>query len=407
MEDTYRSGDVNIQTLTIHSKAGDLNAVQFVLSASIFESIFVPGIIAEIILRETKDLMNVLPIRGEETMTMTWNTPSRKDRTVQLSIMSITDAQAQYQNRSVSYILRACSAEAFNNKTTFVQKSYNTTISSIVTDLLKNELKTTKTLDVMSTKGTQKLIFSNRNVYDAIKVLQRRAVSNADKSSLYMFFESKTGIHFTTFENMLANGEMADDIFTWDPTNNVTTNDVGFRNMMAFERPKHFMTVEKIGEGALKTRVKRLDFRTLSYQKNDVAFDPSVLKSADGSYKPLNTTDFTSKFGQNAGKHVFITSDSFYPPTGMEDAAPNMFGGMSEYSQTAVKGYVYGDSQLSVGMKINTKIMQTSGDDTSKEEDPRLSGKYLITKLRHIIGPIDEPYRYTQAFEAVKGGTFK
>ena len=71
--------------------------------------------------------------------------------------------------------------------------------------------------------------------------------------------------------------------------------------------------------------------------------------------------------------------------------------------QNALKIRVPGDTALKAGDVINADIPVKSSTTEFKKNDPLLSGKFLISRLHHMIGGANDRPRYTCVVEIVKG----
>ena len=60
MADGYNPGDIIIDSFSVSSQRGSLNLATSFISASIFESIFTPGIIGDISVLDTDDQLGKL-----------------------------------------------------------------------------------------------------------------------------------------------------------------------------------------------------------------------------------------------------------------------------------------------------------------------------------------------------------
>jgi hypothetical protein len=157
--------------------------------------------------------------------------------------------------RSKAYILVAASPEVVRNKTNQVTKAYNTNVSKMVEDIIKQYLKTKKKIDVQDTRGIQKIIVPSIQPFDAITMLRKRAISIDDKSSSYVFFENSQGFHFKTLEKLFTDGKVGDRVFTNNPTIHIDKTAPEFRNVINFEQPEQINVVDRLDGGGLSTDI--------------------------------------------------------------------------------------------------------------------------------------------------------
>jgi hypothetical protein len=76
---------------------------------------------------------------------------------------------------------------------------------------------------------------------------------------------------------------------------------------------------------------------------------------------------------------------------------------LGQILQNSLKIRVPGDTQLTPGVTIDCTFPNRSGITTEMQEDPLMSGKFLISRIHHRIGLVQERPRYTCIIEAIKG----
>jgi hypothetical protein len=397
-------GDVQIKTVSIYADKGVVNATEIVVMMSIYESILTPGIIVELGITDARNMITELPILGGEKVVIELAAPGRKDRRLELVIASITDSTTSINERVKSYKIEAVSEEIIIDKTVQVCKSYNTNISSMVTDILTQFLKTKKKIDVQNTRGVQKFLVPSERPFDAVKMLRRRSVSVDDKSSMYVFFENADGFHYKTIEKLFADGQVGDRVFNNDPTLHTDITKSDFRNIISYVQPNQFDLTSRLRTGGMAHQVNKFDIKTLDYKTKTVKFNPGEYKSADGTFKSPDDSKTVTKYGNGAGSDSWVINDSGNPDTFISDglgARQNMAALMG---QGFLHLHVFGDSELTAGQTINLNIVDNNASTTEPKLHPQLSGKYVIAFIRHIITAEGTMPRYTCSIEALKGG---
>lgn len=396
-------GDVVIKTISMFTDQGVVNIVEHVKELSIYESILTPGIIAELTVYDTKNIASMLPILGTERLTITLATPGRDDLNYDLIVTGYEDSVVSNNARTKAYILKAMSPEVIRNKTNQVTKAYNTNVSNMVSDIIKQYLKTKKSVDVQDTRGIQKIIIPTIQPFDAIKMLRKRAISISDKSSSYVFFENNEGFHFKTIENLFTSGSVGDRIFTNNPTLHIDVSQPDFRNVIDWEQPDQFNVVDRLSDGGLSTDILKFDFKTLKYTRKSSTFNPSDFKNADGTLKNPDPSTM-DQYKNASGTQTWVAHDSSNPDTFLADGLGPRASGMGILGQGSILLHVFGDSELSAGQLIEVKLLESSTATEAPKEHHQLSGQYVIAFLRHIISSEGSNPRYTCSIEAVKGG---
>lgn len=395
-------GDVQIKTVSLFTDQGVVNLLEHVKAISIFESVFVPGIIVELTIWDTKNVSSKLPVLAGQRLQLQLCTPGRNDMKYELIVTDMKDGNPSENMRSKSYVIYATSAEVMRNASNLVMKAYNTNISSMVKDIISYYLGTKKTIDVQQTKGIQKVIVQNQNPFDAIKMLRKRSISVDNKSSSYVFFENQDGFHYKTLEKLME-GDTGDRVFTNDETVRTDITLPIFRNLINYQQPAQYSVVDRVKKGGLSVDMAKFDFKTLKYTRKATKFNPSDFKNADGTLQNPDA-DEMGQYGRSSGDMVNVWHDSSYPDTFLAEGIGPRVNATMLFGQGGLQLHVFGDSELTAGQMIEVKIIENATSSENPEEHHLLSGKYLITFLHHQILSEGNNPRYTCSIETLKGG---
>lgn len=400
-------GDILIKTVTIFSSKYSVNVTELVKLMTVHESIITPGIVVEMNMDDTKNILSNMPILGDERVVIEFAAPGRKDRKLELVVSSVNSGEPSENLRSKSYLIECVSPEVIKDKSIQVCKSYNTNISKIVEDIAKQYLNTKKKVSVEETRGVQKIIIPSMNPYNAINMLRSRSMSTENKSSMYAFFENKDGFHYKTVEKLFTEGSVGDRKFFSDNTSRTDVKKSQFRNIISHEEPDQFNLVNRVSTGGISHEVRKFDIKTLEYKSTVAKFKSDDFKSADGKMKNPDNEEVAEKYGQNAGSNSWVTHDSGDPDTFISDGLGGRKNSGTLYGQGFLNLHVYGDSELTVGQLMEIDIPQNTATTQSPSTHEQNAGKYVIAFLKHIIGPEGNNPRYTCAIEALKGGYHK
>lgn len=404
----YTPGDIEISEFMLSSPRGQLDLISTFIRASVFESIFHYGTVAQIYVLDTDDTLNNLKIVGDEKIKFTFRAPGGEDASFNFALHTLDKSQKTNDGmKSKTWSLTCIAEEVLNSKTNIVQKHYKTTIDNIVDDLHKTYMRSEKQLIKEATKGTQKILFSGKNPYTAIDMVRRRAVSNQNKSSSYLYFETRDGsdqvYKFSTIEDLFKKGS----IKTFNMLNTVGASiyNLGHDNIIAHEIPRVFNSANRIALG-LKTRVAEFNFRTWDYKTEDkTPSDNDKKTGGDGSY---NSGQFKQKYSDSVKipPTTVIPVDASSgdrPNTGIPQMTADQRNYIATLMQNAVKIKVPGDSKLKAGDVITCNFPTIDSTTGNKDNDKMLSGDFLISRIHHqILTAADKP-RYTCVIEMLKG----
>jgi hypothetical protein len=374
------------------------------ISASRFESIFTPGIIGDISVLDTDDQLGKLKISGDETVELSYKAPGGESANYKFALHALEDVKSEGTQKAKTYVLKVVSEEALHAKTNYVQKSFNSPISDMVKDIHKNFMKSEKPLEVEDTKGKQKIIVSHQNPYKATDMVRRRGISNENKSSAFLFFETRNGgdqtFKFTTIEKLFKESTIKD--FQQSDAINSSIMNQADNNIIAYQVPKQFSSTDRIETGG-KRRVTTFDIRTHTYKTKDIDTNSTDYKTGGtGSY---DSSEFKSKYlnPKIPPQSMIPVDTSQRPVTNIPEQTADQQSFLASLMQNAVKIRVYGDAKLAAGYMINAAIPNKVSTTDNSETDPMLSGKFLISRIHHQIGTAGERPRYTCVMELLKG----
>lgn len=406
MPDNLSIGDALVENLVIVSDRGSLTLTRSFVSASIYESMFTPGVVCDITVLDTQDLIGNLKLLGDETVSFSFKSPNLKAANFTFALYEVSDQQQLASQRAKTYVLRCVSEEAMYAQTNYIQKSYNDLCSNIVQDICDRYLFTKKRVEIETTRGNQNILIPHKSPYDAIKMVRSRSVAAGDsRSSSYLFFESRQNetqvLYFTTIESLFSKDPVK--YFKQSGAINIDALSVGQdNNILSFKIPQQFSSLDKISPGGT-TRITTFNFTTWQFETQDV-------KTSDRDYKDGGSGTSTSAAFTNRYLNARIPPQSFIPvdisqraTTYIAEATADFQSYLGQILQNSLKIRVPGDTQLTPGVTIDCTFPNRSGITTEMQEDPLMSGKFLISRIHHRIGLVQERPRYTCIIEAIKG----
>jgi hypothetical protein len=398
-------GDVRVEKLVITSPRGSLTLTTSFVSASIYESIFTPGIVCDITVLDSQDLVGDLRIIGDELVEFNLISPSDVKAYYKFALYERGEGQQLPNQRAKTYVLKCVSIEAMH-QSEFVQKGYENVLNSqMVEDIAKTYLHTDKQIITEQTKGTQILTISNLKPYKAIDLIKSRSISVENQSSSYVFFETRDGdnqiFKFVTIENLFATDVVKSFIQTSTININVLSPDQD-RNILSYQVPTALSSLDKVTYGGPR-RIATINFTTLQYSFRDVPTNDTMFRDG-GTGSDVSDTFKNRYLSPRIPPSSLIPVDnSQRPVTNIPEGTPNLQAYIALLLQNSLKIRVPGDFILTPGSTINCTFPNNSATTGNVTEDPLLSGKFLISRIHHKIGLVQEKPRYTCILECLKG----
>ena len=416
------AGEYAISELKLMSSSGNVVDLSMAYTAlSLFEDIFSSSMSGLVVVTDTNNILMNLPVTGQDYLSMKIVTPSLEkspiDYTQTVFAVNKIDTRVDADGTQV-FQLHFISPELLRNERVRISKSYESTISNMVYDALNNAkyINTNKEIFLEETKGIRKIVVPNSHPFDFIKKLTREAESKEYNSPHYLFYENIFGIHFRSIESLYRQASIgsyhAGDVgfsltqggkieeeyarvidYQIQANNDTLANVVG--GMLASKIITHDIVQKKYD-------INRHDYFQDFYKYKRVNYNSTMKDNPIYSEVPLDT------FGNNLG-NFDESRIHLHPTSTINDKDASHYTSDSEllYESNAIPETLLSRQakfmELNAGTSINMQIkgnttiacgdivefdMPIVGKSHGKgDSDIYYSGRYLISKLRHIFQP--------------------
>lgn len=379
---------------------------------NIFEDLLNPVIVGNVVLHDSNDLINKLPITGFEYLALEFEKPSTSHKYSKVfRIYKMSDRQ-RINAQNESFIIHFCSEESILNESCRVSKTYTSkTIDSIVQDIATNYLKIDPkkfpSSQITPTVGAHSIVIPNWHPFFAINWLSRMALATGYTSPSYVFFEDRDGFHFTPLEVLSQQTPVKKILisprnleFEIDKTE--ADLETSMKTVYQWEMPFGFDILQNISSGMyagsvitvdpVRQRIETAKVSTSNFFKNTKHLNKDNMVSdlvsrrnakIDNEYNaflrlyPTSLGHDQLQYGGEAG-HML--------PNKVEQwlVQRNMY--LSTLHSSRVNISMPGDSRLRVGQVIDAKFPSLIlNDETEKSLDELYSGQYFIAALRHSM----------------------
>jgi len=430
LEQTQYAGEFQLESLKIFSPSREVfvDLLNVCIQIDIFESIYTSSMTAQIIIVDTENIVDKLPIVGQEYVEMKLSSPNANDdfNTLDFSgdrelfVSSIANKEVVGDSGAFTYVLTLVTKELLINLNTRISKSYTDDISNIVRDLLKNKIGTRKKLNIEKTSGVRKIISPNINPYTLINNLKREATSSIDLSPHYLFFENKHGFNFVSIQSLFArpyigrlhSGETVKDAST-------SISEASGKNALAPNDSELIQAHKRILEhtfvsskdiamnlisGMLGSTLITHDIYSKSYDKAEYNYfsDFKKFMRIENNPNPMyhksllqDLGDFknstirlhpTSTVSNKDAQH-YTNNKTIYESNKPKDWIQQLDAKVVELENgQMINMTIHGNSLYSAGDIVELSFPIT-GQDHDDDEIDFASGNYLISKLRHSLTP--------------------
>jgi hypothetical protein len=401
-EEIKFAGDYKLIDVKIGSARGlifDLS--NFITDINIYEDMFSPTISGNVTLNDAQDMMNLLPMIGEEKLLITFKSPSMTDSDGLFEqafyIYKMTNREYTAE-RSVGYTLHFISFEAIRDINSKISKGYAGTISEIVEKFLLNDLKSPKPTQIEKTKNT--IIYTSNywSPFTNINYLAKRSISaSGTDSPNYVFFENNNGYNFVSLDKLLE--QQSSGQYIYDNNTRKPTGDGGGsgRNIIAdlsrindYKINTAFDYIKRIQSGMFASRLITHEIVTKTYNVQTLKYDDNYKTHNHLNPYPTSTLGLPAKtLAFLAVEPRALENYTNFKTDRMKSWYLKNLMQMAEMNQFTMEITVPGRSDLVVGQVIDVYIYRNTpikAKDTEEDVlDKTFSGRYLITSLCHEL----------------------
>ena len=430
------AGDYVLKEVIITNHIGKKIDVKNIMTElNIYESIFKSAVTGSIILADTTNQIARMSIQGLEKISFHLKTPGvayGKEDVVDATeetgepyhIYKISDRK-QATPGMIIYTLHFASREFMRNMRTKVSQAYDGKYDRAVIDIMqdKDYLDSRKKLHYEPTGNANKIVIPNLPPFDAINMIAKRSMTDKSDGVGYYFYETTSGYYFRSWQNMITNqGNFARpqrQDFYYQPLkmHNESAATDQTQVERGYESVEEYQFVNNFHDVVANTTLGTYGHRVISHNLFDKSYDIADYNfhnkfsktphadTVENSYNKSPIANTPVDYDNNDGISDYAESRVSLQATTpfLHDREVGTYGleplqdgektgeGVSQSNQvtlgTALKLTVKGQSYLQPGNLIRFHLRDVNADNTNNDnpEDPRFSGNYIITKIRHIV----------------------
>ena len=404
-----KSTQFKINELVIITKAGSIDVAGIFEELNLFDSILMPVTSGSILIRDSVGLSGKLLFDGSESILIDIAKDAKSDIATfkkAFRIYKQSGRKAEGLNTEL-FVLNFVSDELIFSDQQKINQSFEGTYSKVVEKVLVDYLRVPNNQIggiFEPTTGIRKLVIPNLKPLDAIEWCAKRSVDQ-NQSPNYMFFQNLVGFNFVSLSKLLTQPDLLDIKF--EPKNQSRGSALSEISMArALEVVAQTDMIEKTRSGVNAGQFIGFDPLTRTTAKKQIGF-ADVFNSMKHANENPNQSVVTNRAGVSATE-AYDSKKSM----AVMDAAKQLSNYIKKMDPTSiskidnienwlfqrkaiinnlmnkrVKLAMPGNFQLTSGFNINLEAStfgkkEKGGDN----DDPSLSGKYIIVASRHIIG---------------------
>lgn len=393
-------GEIHIENITLVSSIGskiDLKAIAG--EVCLYEDIFSNTLSGHVMIEDANDLINSMPLTGEELLEIEMWTPTLTNKFKK--VFYVYKLQNRTSKKRVqTYMLNFCSPELIYSTNSKVAKSFSGPISRTVLDIMKNPryiVTDTQNSNFIceETKNSYTFIAPYWSPFETINWLSTRAVNKSGVPN-FLFFESNQEFAFVSIDSLIKQTPQREYVFSDSDPNTAVGKDGlmedKYKMVMSIDTPVTFDYLRNVSAGMYASRLYTLDMTTKSIDSKTFDYIRDFDKSSHLNQYPLKTTELAKKSLANI--FHMEKNNYLYGSTKQDQGYSNYFlernSLIEQLSAFKILIKVHGRTDIKAGQTITFTIPQMRqilGDEiqspTSKSE--YYSGKYLVTAIKHQI----------------------
>lgn len=404
---SYQNGDVVIKLAELTSSVARVSLLEQMQGFDIWEDMAQPTVYATVYLYDAIGLLSSFPILGEETLTLSFETPGlAAPATYEFRVFEVTNVQQSDNRLGLAYTLRCVSHEHFENAATEIKQSWTGSLDELIPMVLGQYLRSEKNVVLDATKGIHTIVIPKWSPLETIDYARQMAVSVNRPSSSFCFFENQAGFYFKTIESLIEEGKQTigtrSFIFSQNPT--AIEDSLSYRSILEHEQISRLDSHDLISAGVLHAQVESFDLFTKKTETRNFTIGNMfpTFETPDDKAQMVQTASFQKQFDLSPVR-FWYTKDSSKPEQYIDSQLVPRNAFKKLLNGNITRALVHGDSGMKAGDVIELRLPDIVGMTGAKPEDPLMSGNYIILRLRHIVttGPKHE---HQISFDAAKVG---
>jgi hypothetical protein len=390
-----------------------------VVDLNIYESIHNKTLSGNMVIVDTNNIVGKMPLTGNERLEFKFFTPSLSygyDFTRKsghpMYIYKIS-ARQSISPRSQTYLLHFCSKEMIDNENKVIKDAQTSTYSGMVANIMKGELNLNSKKDFYfePSQGIHKYVFPRLRPFDAIDNLSIDTRSSKFNNSGFYLYETSRGFNYRSLESMLAiEGNTARPVvarYRPKPSNVKDAGETNIKNEMQIaihhKIKSQFDTLKNLRNGVYASKLVQFDnfYKTIKEYDFDYHKDYELthhtehgkggIRTSEKSILPLHLREgkFLSDYAEST---TYLNSNQQNLHNNIEvvptaEILQKRLSQRMAFESFSLELTVPGFTGLQAGDLITFEMPSYAphNDTEPLDHDPHMSGRYLVTDIRHQI----------------------
>ena len=441
-----RAGEVRIEQLKLINSSDEvIDLSEFVVELNLYEDLFKNYLHGNLVLTDSRNLIDKYNIHGEEFLNVKLRTPSFPDSEIiqkTFRVFKLSDRTIARDKNTQNFVLQFISVEFFYDVSLPLFAPFEGTVTDIAGRIFSDFLASSRNFNVSETnneikedpKPTELIVIneaSNKIKFispgwsplKCINWLASKAIPKDGTAKNFIFFESSKNFYFGTLENLFRDAHenknylgryliSASNVRDDKSSQNVNREMFLAKDVEMVETTDY---IKNYTNGYLGNRLVYLDVFNKDYQLIDYDHTLNYEKQFHSSGKGEEAKPV---FNKDTFRN-FATNISFYPknpklfndyPDNISEKMGEIYGNrlssMLELTNIKMNMTVPGRTDAEVGRIIYFEYpsmgAKDESDTASSAQDKLYSGFYLITAIHHKVNKLE----HSMTMEVIKDSLF-
>jgi len=375
-----KPGDYDMMELSITGHNGYTMKLEATYTlVEIYEDIFGDSITATISIVTTQDLIDALPIIGQETVRIKVNHPGDTRLPIELNMVVYKLTDFSVDQGTTSFTLHLVTPEQITNYETRISRAFEGAASDIVQELY-NTLGSQRGLIKSSSEDNQKLIVPGMTPMKAINWMATKAFRQG--AADFLFWEDVQGHNFQSLSE-LTNAEP--QFFYKYGIPNVTLDaNTEDKNIITFKFESHFNVMQNMIKSMYGGKAKLIDI----INKNVTGIEYNIYDQYN-SVDRIESQPLFDISGQGKQFHpdsLFLLPENTDMTYNYEQTFLRRKAQLQLFDNLKLVFTAFGDTQVNAGKLIDITF-PSFVFGSAGAENPKISGNWLVTAVKHTFSP--------------------
>lgn len=387
----------------------------------VIEDLFGNFVVGSVIIFDSIDLPQLMPLIGEEKITISLTRPLpppdigyEDPYKMTFRVYKMEARQTRGDKGKQSYTLHFCSPEMLTQNKTKIRKTYKgKKYSEIVSSVYDEFIKIDKNLVVSDTKSEQHYVASNYTPIETINAVASRSTSPSDNSSYYLFYETSEEFRFESLADMIEKDPIEEIYYGPHNVHKESYGDTGtlgprsaeperqIKNAQEYIHTASFDVLKDQAVGKFNSKLITYDpIRMIWKDDYDFDYDDQFNEFTHLADKKPFTADLDVKgdpmahikllrtdLDHDSVSHITAHEPGILPYR-PEEYVQKRTSQLHQINEVALLVSISGDPKIHVGQTISFLLPEQRGmitKENPRELDKYLSGKFLIVGVKHRL----------------------